>query len=69
VSALLKRGCTILNRYWILFDASTHLMSIMGENDYRTVLDAVQERARERERRVNEELRRYMEPRGRRTRG
>ena len=68
VVALLKRASTIVNRYWQLYSAGSHLMRIMGEDDYRTVLGAVRERGRERRRQFNEELRRVMGPRSRRTR-
>jgi len=41
IDALLARAATIVNRYGIMFRAGTSLMSIVGQDDFRRVLEHV----------------------------
>jgi len=67
---LLTRASRIVNRYSILFVAGSHLMRIMGDDDYLKVLKALREHRLSRERDFREELKRAgLSAGSRRTRG
>jgi hypothetical protein len=56
LDALLKRASRTVNRYSILFVAGSHLMRLVGDDDYLQVLKAVREHMLARERQFREEL-------------
>jgi HEPN superfamily AbiU2-like protein len=56
IQSLLDDGRTIVNRYSSLFIATTHAGSIVGHDDYLTILKAVQTDLEQQEARLQEQL-------------
>jgi hypothetical protein len=56
VDTLLARAATVVNRYGILFRAGSHLMRIVGHDDFRSVLRHVRSVLVATEREINEEI-------------
>jgi len=56
VDTLLARAATVVNRYGILFRAGSHLMRIVGHDDFRSVLRHVRSDLVATEREINEEI-------------
>jgi hypothetical protein len=56
IETLLTRGIDIVNRYSGLFIATYHATSIMGQDDYLSVLKAVRKNIEAQEKRVQEEI-------------
>jgi hypothetical protein len=56
IETLLTRGIDIVNRYSGLFIATYHATSIMGQDDYMSVLNAVRKDLEAREKRYQEEI-------------
>lgn len=58
IDELVTRAAELVNRYSDLFKASTHMMSMFGQSDYRKVLDHIRSDLAQREREIEAEIER-----------
>ena len=56
IDALLQRAATVVNRYSSLFRTGTHMMSMLGQDDFRRVLEHLRSDADTIEARIQDEI-------------